>query len=187
MAGGEPGIPARLSTGALRHKNLTALRSQIHHVDVGSEPDVIGEVPADVIGILVDDDFVRIPEPSATEAKVVGSYGEVETAEPEAAGATAYEAPHVAAAETAGEAAMLPRMIQMVMRVVAAGIMAHPLSIGMHVGSFGMSFLVVEFAVFLGRMWSGYFRRTALRNVLMAATDLRPGATACMFFVLCQG
>jgi hypothetical protein len=90
------------------------------------------------------------------------------------------------ATDTAGEAPMLPRMIQMVMRVVAAGIMAHPLSIGMYVRSFGMSCLVVELAVFLGRMRRGYFRRTVLRNVLMAATDLRPGA-ACMFFVLCQG
>ena len=115
-------------------------------MDAGSEPDVIGEVPADVIGVIVDDNFVGIPEPSATEANVVGSYGEVEAAEPETAGATACEAPHMTAAETAGEAAMLPRMIQMVMRVVAAGIMARPLSIGMHVGSFGMSFLVVEFA-----------------------------------------
>jgi hypothetical protein len=77
-------------------------------------------------------------------------------------------------------------MIQMVMRVVPAGIMAHPLSIGMYVGSFGMSCLVVELAVFLRRVRSGYLRRTVLRNVLMTPTDLWPGA-ACMFFVLCQG
>ena len=37
---------------------ITVLCSQIHHVDIGSEPDVIGEVPADVIGIVVDDDVV---------------------------------------------------------------------------------------------------------------------------------
>jgi len=76
-------------------------------------------------------------------------------------------------------------MIQMVMRIVPAGIMAHPLSIGMYVGSFGMSWLVVELAVFLHRMRCGYFRRTVLGNVLVAATDLWPGAA--MFFVLCQG
>ena len=75
----------------------------------------------------------------------------------------------------------------MIMRVVGAGVMAHPLSIGMYVGSFGMSCLVVEFAVFLGRMRSGYFCWTVLRDVLMAATDLGPGGATWMSFVLCQG
>jgi hypothetical protein len=39
-------------------KNLTALRSQILHVDIRSEPDVIGEISADGIGIIVEDDVV---------------------------------------------------------------------------------------------------------------------------------
>src|ERR1019366_7147797 len=121
-----------------------------------------------------------------TEADVVGSHRKVETAEPEAAGTTACEVPDVAAPDTTGQATMLPRIIQMVMRVVPAGIMAHPLSTGMYVRSIGMSCLVVELAVFLRRRRSGYFLRTALRNVLMTATDLWPGAT-CMFFVLRQG
>ena len=82
----------------------------------------------------------------------------------------------MAAAETTGEAAMFPRMIQMVMRVAASGIMAHPLSIGMYVGSFGMSFFVAEMSVLLGRTWTLHPRRTVGRNVLMAATDLRPAA-----------
>ena len=81
---------------------------------------------------------------------------------------------------------MLPRTIQMVMSVVAAGVMAHPLFAPIHVRSIGMSFLLAELAVFLGRMWSGYSRRAALRNVLMAATDLWPGATL-MAAVLRQG
>jgi hypothetical protein len=34
-------------------------------------------------------------------------------------------------------------------------------------------------------MRSIYLRRTALRDVLMAATDLRPAS--CMFFMLCHG
>ena len=73
----------------------------------------------------------------------------------------------------------------MVMSVVAAGIMAHPLSIGMYVRSIGMSAPVVEVAVFLGWTRSVYSRRTVLRNVLMAATDLRPAA-ALLAAMLCQ-
>jgi len=156
-------------------------------MDVGSEPDVIGEVPANVIGIIVDDDVVGIPEPVVTVTKVVGSYGEVETAEPEAAGTTASEAPDVAATNTAGEVAMLPRMIQTVMRVVAAGIMAHPSPSGIYVGSIGMSCFFTEVTILLGRVRTLYARRTVCRNVLTAATDLGPGDTACMFSVLCQG
>src|SRR5208282_3095914 len=170
-----------------RLKTPHRLPSQIHHVDIGSEPDVIGEVPPDVIRIIVDDDVVRIPEPAVTVANVVGSHVEVETAEPKAAGASASEAPHVAATETAGEAAMFPRMVQMIVSVVAAGVMAHPLSIAMHVGSCGMSFLVVELAVFLGRMWSSYFRRAVLGNVLMATTNFRPSTAALMSAMLCHG
>jgi len=177
-----PGSPPE----KLPHKNLTALYSQIHYVDVGSEPDVIGEVPADMIGIVIDDDVVRIPEPVVTEINVEWSYGEVETAEPEAAGTTAFKTPHMSATDTAGEPAMLPRTIQMLMRVVAAGIMAYPFSIGMYVGSVGMSRPVVEVGVSLGRVRSGYSRRAVCRNVLTAATDLRPATAATMAAVLCQ-
>jgi hypothetical protein len=181
-----PGSPPE----KLLHNNLTTLPSQIRYVDVGSEPDVIGEVPADVIGIGVDDDVVRIPEPAVRETNVVGSDGEVETAEPEAAGTTASEAPHVAAAETAGESAMFPRTFQTVMSVAAAAIVAHPLSIVMHMGSIGVSAPVVEVAVLLDRMRTPHARRTVCRNVLPAATDLRPATalstTALIAAVLCQ-
>ena len=42
----------------LRISPIPVLCSQIHHVDIGAEPDVIGKIPADVIGIIVDDDVV---------------------------------------------------------------------------------------------------------------------------------
>jgi hypothetical protein len=92
----------------------------------------------------------------------------------------------MAAPYTAGEVAMLPRVIQMVVGIVGAGVMAYPLSAPIDVGSIGMSLFLAEVAVFLGRMRSGYFRRTVLRDILMAAAHLRP-ATAAMCVVLCQG
>jgi hypothetical protein len=86
------------------------------------------------------------------------------------------------ATDTTAEAAMLPRMIQMVMRVVAAGIMADPLFTIVHMGSIRMSRFVVEAAVFLGWMRRRSFRRAVLRNVC-AAADLRPGAAAGVFML----
>ena len=51
-----PMIAAR--NRASRHEDLTP---QIHDMDVGAEPDVVGEVPAGVVGIGIDYDVVAIP------------------------------------------------------------------------------------------------------------------------------
>ena len=90
------------------------------------------------------------------------------------------------ATDTAGEAAMLPRMIQMVMRIVGASVMAHPLSTVMNVGSIGMSRLVIEVGVFVERARSGYSRRAVGRNVLTAATNFGPATAAMVAAMLCQ-
>ena len=34
------------------------LRAEIHHVDVGAQADVIGEIPAGMVGIFIDDNVV---------------------------------------------------------------------------------------------------------------------------------
>jgi hypothetical protein len=80
---------------------------------------------------------------------------------------------------------MLPRTIQTVMSVVAAGIVAHPLSTVVHVGSIGVSFPIVEMSVFFRRMRSGYPRRAVFGDVLASATNLLPPSTL-MAFVLGQ-
>jgi hypothetical protein len=138
-----------------------------------------------MIGIIVDYDVVCIPEPAIAETNIVWSHRKEEATEPEAAGATASEAPDVSAPETAGEVAMLPRMIKVVMSVIAAGIMAHPFSAAVHVRSIGMPFPVAEVAILFG--WTRILcaRRTVSRNVSTTTTDLRPATTA--FVALCQG
>jgi hypothetical protein len=77
-------------------------------------------------------------------------------------------------------------MIQMVMRVVAAGIVAHPLPTIMYMGSIGMSWAVAEVGVFLDRARSGNSRRAVCGDVLTAATDRRSATAAAMAAVLCQ-
>jgi len=57
----------------------------------------------------------------------------------------------MAAAKTAGEAAVLPRMIDAIVLVAATGIVANPLVIAVDVRSFGVIWPVAEGAcVFLG-------------------------------------
>ncbi len=77
----------------------------------------------------------------------------------------------MAAAKAAGEAPVLPRMIQVVMRVVRAGIVTYPRLAVVDVRSVGMPFLLAKVPVFLGSSGSLDPCRTVRRNILMAASD----------------
>jgi hypothetical protein len=54
--------------------------------------------------------------------------------------------PDVAAAKTARKAAVLPRMIEVIVGIAATGVMANPFVVGVDVGSVGM-------ARFVGEVW----------------------------------
>ncbi len=56
------------------------------------------------------------------------------------------DAPDVRLAETAGEVSMLPGTVEMVVGIVAAGIVSDPLAVGVGVRDIGMSGLVGEAA-----------------------------------------
>ena len=45
------------------HIALRSSVAEIFPVDVGAESHVVGEVPAGMVGIIVDDDVVVVPEP----------------------------------------------------------------------------------------------------------------------------
>ena len=54
---------------------------------VGTKAHVVSEIPAGVIGIIVDDDLIGIPEPIGAEGEVGGCDRPVPSIEPEPAGA----------------------------------------------------------------------------------------------------
>jgi hypothetical protein len=45
----------------LMNFRLRTLSSQVHHVNVCSEPDVVRQIPAGMVGIFVEDDIVGVP------------------------------------------------------------------------------------------------------------------------------
>jgi len=147
-------------------------------VNVGTEAHVVGEIPAIVVGVFVDDDVVAVPEPVTTVVQIKRSDAKEEAAKPEAARTTSPEAPTVAAAEAAGEAAVLPGVIEVEAAIIAAEIVSHPLAVAVDVRGFGMTFAVAE-----RRMGFGLARRamkglgTMVGDVstpdLMAAAVLR--------------
>ena len=76
-----PGIERRVH-GAIA-TTISLAGSKVRDVYVGSQPDVVGEVPSDVIGVLVDHDVVCIPEPVIDEAPFERRDAEIVAVEPE--------------------------------------------------------------------------------------------------------
>ncbi len=96
-------------------------------MDVGPQPDVISEIPADVIRVFVDYDVIGVPVPAIAVTDVVGSHTKKETAKREPIWSAARKMPYMALAEATGKAAVFPRMIEMVVRIVAARAVSNPL------------------------------------------------------------
>ena len=137
-------------------------------MDVSAESHVVGKIPAHVIGIVVDYDLVVVPIPIITVGQVKGSHAEVEAVEPKAIWPASGEVPHVVRAEAAGEAAMLPRMIEMEAGLVGAVVVPHPFAVVMDVRRLG----VTGFVGAGGSGWCGMAmrrRRPMFGNV--SATD----------------
>jgi len=132
-----------------------------------------------VVRVLVNHDLIAIPEPTGAETDVEGSHAEEEATKPEALGAPSRKMPDMTRAKAAGEVAMFPGMIQMVIGVVLAGVVSDPLTVGVNMGSFRMSRFVGKFlfwSVVFGSFLSFRWRRTVSGNVLLAANITTPAA-----------
>ena len=127
------------------------------HID--AEAHVIGQIPADVVRILVDDDFIRVPEPAVAESYVGSRDIPVPSIEPEPAGSAACEPPNVPGAKAAGKVTVRPRIVEMVARIVGAGIVTNP-GISIHVRSIGVARLVAVVALRAGRLGRAMYRRS---------------------------
>lgn len=104
----------------------------------------VGKVPADVVGILVDDNVVATPPPVVAVIEVKGSDTEVETAKPETAGSVSDNAPHVASTEAPLKVAMLPWMVNVETGFVASIVVANPFAVAVDVRGLGVVFAIAE-------------------------------------------
>src|SRR6202030_668408 len=149
--------------------------AEILDVDVGAGSGVVGQIPAVVVGIVVDDDGIAVPVPVIGVVVIVGSYAEVEAAEPEAIAVSSAQMILMAAAKAAGEAAVFPGMIQVIVRVAAAGIVANPLVIVVHVRGVRMIGPIAEGAgvVLRAAFLSAIFRAAILLSVILGRAILR--------------
>jgi predicted anti-sigma-YlaC factor YlaD len=125
-----------------------------------------------VVGIVVDDDGIAVPVPVIGVVVIVGSYAEIEGAEPEAVAVSTSQVILMAAAKAAGKAAVFPGMIEVIVRVAATGIVTDPVVIVVDVRRVRMIGPIAEGAtvVLIVAVRSAIFGSTILRAVRRSAS-----------------
>src|SRR5579859_3064576 len=158
-----------------------ALPSEELDVNVGAQSDVISQIPAVMVRVIVDHDVVAIPEPVIGVVVIGGRNAEVEPAKPEAIPAAALDAELVTPADAARKAAMLPRMIEMKAGIITARFVPDPLIVRVNVGSVRMPRFVIECAIWLrGMPLAPNGRRAMRRNVAAALTPAAAVSTTAL-------
>ena len=128
-----------------------------------------------MVRIVIDNDIVAVPQPVIAEADVIRGNAEIEAAEPESVRTAAPEMPNVTATEAAGKAAVLPGMIEVVVRIIGAGVVANPLAVSVDVRCIGMAGLVVKVTGFLsGRGMRSVHWRWAMGGNVCRSTSNGP-------------
>ena len=110
------------------------------HVDTKSY--VVGEIPADVVGIIVDHHVVVIPIPVVRIREVERGNAEEVSPKPESVRATAPQSPDIARTDPALEVAVLPRMFQVESGVAASRIVPNPFPIFVDVWGIGVALAI---------------------------------------------
>lgn len=131
-------------------------------MDVNTEPHVVGEIPSDVVGIIVDNDVIVTPIPVIDVAKVEVCHAEVIPAEPKAAGTASAEPPYETRSESSFEVAMFPGMVEVVVHPRTVYVVPDPLAVLVNVRGLGMAFLVAK-------RWLGMIARRSRRILHWAA------------------
>ena len=152
------------------------LLPHVHHMHIGSETRVVGQVVTFVIGIFVDHNAVTVPEPAIAVANFCRSNAKEKAIESEAAWAAAGKPPNVAGAETARKMAVHPRLIEMKTDVVAACVVANPL-FAIDVRSIGMAFLISVVTLWVNRLGCSLVRLGAPRRGCLMRFEFRGSAT----------
>ena len=118
---------------------VRGLLPQKLYVSVRTEPRVVRQVPAFVVGVLINDDLIVVPVPVVHETVVIRRHAKKEAVEPEAVSRAAFESELVTRAEAAGEATVFKGSIEVVVRIVAPGIVSDPGVVVMNVRSIRMT------------------------------------------------
>ena len=109
------------------------------HVD--TKPGVVGEIPAEVVGVIVDDDVIVIPIPAVYVSQVERGDAEEICAESEAVWTTTSQSPDVTRANSF-KVSMFPGAVKVKPGIAASGSVSNPFAIFVDMRGFGVSFAV---------------------------------------------
>jgi hypothetical protein len=112
-------------------------------VNVGAQAYVVSEIPAVVVGVVVNHHVVAVPIPVIGVGKVKRGDAEVEATKPETPGIPTLDAPPMSAAEATLKATVLPRMVQVEAVVIPPPVVTNPFAVVVHVRGFGMAVAVL--------------------------------------------
>jgi hypothetical protein len=146
------GAPRRLRSkylstttrGRFRGGRCAQSAALVHEVHVGAEPHIVAEIPTVVIGVIIDYDVVAVPQPIIAKGIVERGDGEEETTYRKSIVVTAVKPPDMARSPGTREMTVLPRMIKVIVRIIATSVMTYPpIAIGVHMGRGRMSGSIV--------------------------------------------
>jgi hypothetical protein len=110
-------------------------------VHVGPQPDVVSQIVAHIIRIVVNHDVIAVPEPVIDISKIGVCDREVETAKTKAVRIASTQPPNMSCTNGAGKVPVLPRTVKMVTRVMS--FMAYPTIVFcVDMGCFRMAFRI---------------------------------------------
>jgi len=117
-----------------------------------------------VVGILVDHDLIAGPVPARYDVVIESGDVPVEIAKPEAFPVSTCQHEDMLRSEAAAKTPVCPRLIEVVMRIVSAAIVSHPLVVpGVYVRNVRMAFPVHVHMVLRGWLLSPGRGRSARR------------------------
>lgn len=118
--------------------------TEIRHVYIAAEPDVVRQVPPYVIGIVVNNDVIAVPQPVRAQVILKRRDAEEETAKAKARWTSSFEPKDVTCAVAAGETSKLPWMVQVEPVIVSTEVVSDPLPVPMHVRRVWMPVVIRE-------------------------------------------
>jgi hypothetical protein len=151
---GEQASPAQIGMGcpSATHSNIDTfylcLSPEVHHVYIGSEAQVIGEIPAGMIWIGIDGNAVGVPVPVAAVSRIIRRYVPIPVVELESSGRASVQSPHVLATVSTFPAAVFPRVLNAIVLIVAAGVVADP-ACAVYMRVVGMTAMILKVPAFV--------------------------------------
>ena len=118
------------------------LSAEILHVHVRAQPRVVREVPTIMIRVVINHDWIAVPEPAVDIRKVEWGHAEIEAAYDESAPIAA--AKEIAASEDARKAPMLEWTVEVKACVAASRVVSNPATVAVHVRRIRMSGTIDE-------------------------------------------